>query len=736
MTATYLPSYSTLCDRCRLLELDDSALGSRGIYEGGVLSLEIEYPDEIRASYHNAWEDSFPQLPVLSESTRKGCKFCEHLRTIFRQEVPQTITRIYCYGTSYQCDPNQRVGLQSLNIHADLYTDEVLVQNVVFCFALDGEKSEASRWLRLQAPPAHDPLGEGNVQLIQEWLTKVENCNSSTYLPTRLVDVRSENGDICRLVETSSAEFIQTTETESQSIRYAAMSYCWGEPDDAARQLQTNRETYKERVSGFPMMSASPILRDVIKVAREVGMPYLWIDALCIIQGDKDDWERESASMADIYKNAFITICTPASDTCQKGFLERQSSSTPIPFQSRVNSSIKGVINLRFIGTFPSSIDSVRGFYADMAFEESNWAQRAWVFQEQMLSQNLLVFGASKLHFLLRGDLYSEGGEDCLVGYLNQISQDTLPPSLQDEWHDLRAWVMRNYSKLKLTKRADKLPAISGLASTFFKSCPDQYLAGLCKETLNRDLFWSSLLHGLSLTKAAVLENLEDPHSYVAPSWSWASRSHGIVFVGRHVGTWGDDVAAEYREEYVKLEAQVGLESINNRFGKVVGGTLTFQGVIAPCPRQLELSDTEGLSEGDSDEKLLRANTEDGRFIAMVRLDWSVGGKQESAEGLSLVLLGTCLYQDEEESDSSSVFEDNHGYRKHRGPDIEMVYDEELDRDYGKENASRYGYGIVIHPARRRGKYVRVGSFETWPHTERGSLSYFRNREPQLVEIV
>ncbi|GAP84055.2 putative tol protein [Rosellinia necatrix] len=514
------------------------------------------------------------------------------------------------------------------------------------------------------------------------------------------------------------------------------MSYCWGVPDDAARQLQTNHATYKERLSGFPVALASPILRDVIKVARAIGIPYLWIDALCIIQDDPGDWEQESASMADIYENAFITICTPASETCQKGFLERQSSYTPINFQSRVNTSIAGVFNLRFIGAFPFSVDSVRGFYADMAFQESNWSHRAWVFQEQMLSQNLLIFGVSKLHFLLGGDLYSEGEEDCLPGYLNPISHNTLPPSLQEEWHDLRTWVMRNYSKLKLTKQSDKFPAISGLASTFFKSFPDQYLAGLCKDTLNRDLFWSSLLHGMNITKAALFESLEDPQSYVAPSWSWASRNHGIVFVGLHVGTWGDDVAAEHREEPEKLEAQVNLDNTNNRFGKVVGGTLTFEGVMAPCPRRLELSDTQGLLEGDSDEKLLRASTEDGVFVAMVRLDWNVIDEPEPAEGLSLVLIGTCLYEDKEESESSSAFEGDLGHEKYQGPDMELIYDEDLDQNYGQENSSRYGYGIVIHAARSPGKYLRVGSFETWPHTEAGSLSYFRNRKPQRVEII
>jgi hypothetical protein len=125
MSTTYLLSDSTLCNRCRLLELDDSVLGSRGIYDGEVFSLKIEYPDEVHAFRQHPWEDSFPDLPVLSESARNGCKFCEHLHKIFKQEIPQTITRIYCYGFSYQCDPSQRVGLQSLTIHAHLYIDEI-----------------------------------------------------------------------------------------------------------------------------------------------------------------------------------------------------------------------------------------------------------------------------------------------------------------------------------------------------------------------------------------------------------------------------------------------------------------------------------------------------------------------------------------------------------------------------------------------------------------------------------
>ncbi|KAI8265546.1 hypothetical protein K4K58_011224 [Colletotrichum sp. SAR11_239] len=43
-----------------------------------------------------------------------------------------------------------------------------------------------------------------------------------------------------------------------------------------------------------------------------LGVRYMWIDALCIIQDSPSDWEKEAARMADVYENAFLTIATDA----------------------------------------------------------------------------------------------------------------------------------------------------------------------------------------------------------------------------------------------------------------------------------------------------------------------------------------------------------------------------------------------------------------------------------------
>jgi hypothetical protein len=44
-----------------------------------------------------------------------------------------------------------------------------------------------------------------------------------------------------------------------------------------------------------------------------LGIDFLWIDSLCIIQDSTSDWKGESAKMASIYENAFLTIASTKS---------------------------------------------------------------------------------------------------------------------------------------------------------------------------------------------------------------------------------------------------------------------------------------------------------------------------------------------------------------------------------------------------------------------------------------
>lgn len=52
------------------------------------------------------------------------------------------------------------------------------------------------------------------------------------------------------------------------------------------------------------------LFRDVIKVACSPGISYIWIDRLCIIQGDDKDFRSQARKMGEAYGNATLTIAT------------------------------------------------------------------------------------------------------------------------------------------------------------------------------------------------------------------------------------------------------------------------------------------------------------------------------------------------------------------------------------------------------------------------------------------
>jgi hypothetical protein len=129
--------------------------------------------------------------------------------------------------------------------------------------------------------------------------------------PKRLLDVRS------------GINSVRLTVSDAQSReRYACLSYCWG----GHQTLKLTKAT-ELSLSGSISLESLPILfRDAISVCRRLEIPFLWIDALCIFQGENEEveWREEAAHMGDIYQNAFITIFAASSSRPSQSFLHRK----------------------------------------------------------------------------------------------------------------------------------------------------------------------------------------------------------------------------------------------------------------------------------------------------------------------------------------------------------------------------------------------------------------------------
>ena len=175
--------------------------------------------------------------------------------------------------------------------------------------------------------------------------------------------------------------------------RYLALSHCWGQSVGGKKpQWRTLRDNVESRMKGFKLGQLPMTFQDAIEVTRALGVPYLWIDSICIIQDDDNDWKQESRRMEDVYASAYCTIAATSASDSEAGFLgEREASQSLF---------IKDQSEAVYVST------NVADFDKDL--NEAVLNNRAWVMQERFLSPRTIHF--------TRTQVYGECGEGIFAG--------------------------------------------------------------------------------------------------------------------------------------------------------------------------------------------------------------------------------------------------------------------------------------------------------------------------------
>jgi hypothetical protein len=206
-------------------------------------------------------------------------------------------------------------------------------------------------------------------------------------MPTRVIDVG--DGHTAHLVLTS--KMVQGT-------HYVALSHCWGQlPKKQRDKWCTTTSNEKERrTQGFPIANLAQTFRDAITITRELGQRYLWIDSLCIIQGEGGDWAIEATKMEAVFKNAYCTIAATSAEDSTKGFLnrseEKYSQYVMVPESSDGKVYICTSIDDDFDG------DVMKGVLNT----------RAWVLQERALSRRTIHFTKRQTYWECGGGVRCE----------------------------------------------------------------------------------------------------------------------------------------------------------------------------------------------------------------------------------------------------------------------------------------------------------------------------------------
>ncbi|KAH7134989.1 heterokaryon incompatibility protein-domain-containing protein [Dendryphion nanum] len=541
---------------------------------------------------------------------------------------------------------------------------------------------------RLISPQAGSPR---NISTIEQWLSICKNTHKkctlnstnltdppTRHLPTRVLDVGSIGSPFIHL----------DLPLDTDTAPYAALTYCWG----LGNTYTTTNENLSQHLSpsGIKIADLPATLRDAVELTRLLGIKYVWIDALCIIQQDRDDWIREAATMNTVYSRALLTISATATFSASDGIFKQRPKKldqfAELPWPQDNNQD-------------PLSIIIAPRFQGDAEIATLPHSNRGWTFQERALSSRVVHFGTEqcywecrelctaedidpsqggyyagdrfyKLRNMLLGPVSSSDTENPMTA--NSSTTDTKQPLSKEEkqsqeeqqeqqeddiasLHDTWAWIISHFSTRALTNPTDIFPALSGIA-TLFASLPPTpsplgtYVAGMWQHQLHRNLLWRS-----SRTSNPPMPH-HRPEPYRAPSWSWASVSGPITCpaserhfeISRAVGS---KMTSALGEDTLRTRKLLAVREITIKtegptpYGPILSAVAKFRGFLVPVRR------TRLLVQG---QYILVDAGDANRVVGMVVWDtdevparemhlWVCPVMERASKGAKGEVLGDCL---------------------------------------------------------------------------------------------
>lgn len=448
------PMCSGLCIDCQTLVFNERDHSDTWIDHGyrlvwddnGNLKLEIERDRafdiagamryrisgwEIPLRNQHTREDIIPDLPSIRATAEAGCRFCKCLLSSdLKARAAQEFKEF--------CDPKSGEITITIEFFYTWAQSSSGIFNLVAVTAIDTEpKYGILNFFLVEADlasPCAEMLGirtntflpmwsfDEKMAVMRNWIAHCKSrCHPETLdrtLPTRLLDLDSSRGgsqDV-RLVYSKDVP-------RSNGCEYAALSHCWGSPDRPPLETQTT--SLDNMLRNIPFESLPANYRDAVHVVRGLGIGYLWIDSLCIVQDSLEDWERESLRMVDVYEQAHVTIIVATGNCCHDGFLNpKVDQRVQIPYSSSMASStIKDTYYLR------------EDYDTNQDILDSTWNQRGWTLQENSFSPRRLYFTKNSFSFSCDSDLHLMDGKTARADKLETAESSLTHAGMSAGYH-------------------------------------------------------------------------------------------------------------------------------------------------------------------------------------------------------------------------------------------------------------------------------------------------------------
>ncbi|KAL2066078.1 hypothetical protein VTL71DRAFT_2149 [Oculimacula yallundae] len=380
-----------------------------------------------------------------------------------------------------------------------------------------------------------DPTSDSHYETAKTWLQACSShskCNETVSgsghinpydapFPTRVIEITREDGQ----------QRLYLRHTDGLKGAYVTLTHRW---NDFTGKCSTTTANLEKRLIEGDFGELPQLFRDAFVIVEKLGINFIWIDSLCIIQSGDDyvDWRREAPKMAQYYQFSVFTLAGTAEDIV--GGLFHPYAKDAIPWSSKLvrlpyrnkNNLIAG--NLYCFKRRTTVVEE---------YMEQVWSsilfRRGWILQEWLLSKRLLWYTPHGLFFECQQELPRSYDQAQLT--FTRASADlqeylSIKASFHHSNNDILSFwysVLEVYSAQHLTKDSDHILAVAGLAkevgsilanpkrlpSLNGSSQNEVYVAGLWLRGIHRGLLWEEQ-HAATLWTKKVKG---------APSWSWAS---------------------------------------------------------------------------------------------------------------------------------------------------------------------------------------------------------------------
>lgn len=363
---------------------------------------------------------------------------------------------------------------------------------------------------------------EGLIQLLRSWLS---TCKANHAQCRHVWSQKTVQDLRLRFIDTERWCLVTADQVPPTKCQYAALSYVWG-TKPTVTTTSSNLSQFS-REGGLRKAGLPSTIEDSIRLVHDLGVPYLWVDALCIVQSGgtaEKEKARQIQNMDAVYGFADFTVVQATGDDSSSplhGFATRTDPSTspsPAPqIQAEVKPGLRLALQSHGFDTYQKAA--------------CKWITRAWTFQEAVLSARLLIWHNGSVTWECREAVWCEDVVPGLATSLvkpqfgsqmlpfqadrqaaeEKALETTLILEPKNKHHNISMYegAVEEYTSREMGFWSDKLNAFAGIGAVFERQMGMDLRYGLPRDQLDTALLWSAA--------KGPLERLYD-----FPSWSWS----------------------------------------------------------------------------------------------------------------------------------------------------------------------------------------------------------------------